>query len=365
MKDKILIVGAFSKKIKNGATGGIAFASQSIVASRLSENFDFVKIDSSARKIPPPGIIVRAYDAIKRICLLPFILLTRRPKFAFIFISGGLSVLEKGVMVVLCGLFGVRVTSSFRAGSLLQEANDSKLVLYFIDLIVHRSEKILCQSNSWKGFYQSITGAEQSKFIVQQNWIDVRPYLENKPQIGVIDKDKGVNVLFIGWVDKEKGIWELIYAVEQLINEGYKLNVNVLGGGKEFDEISRYITLNGLYRIHLHGWADLEKKLMFIRESDVFVLPSYVEGFPNAVIEAMASGLPAIVTQVGGLKDIIQNGKNGYVVETGSVFSVKNAIKYAIENPLQTQEVANRGREQVLKDNTIDKAEEVLSLCFS
>ena len=81
--------------------------------------------------------------------------------------------------------------------------------------------------------------------------------------------------------------------------------------------------------------------------ADCFVMPSYREGFPNTVMEAGAFGLPSIVTDINGSREIIVNGYNGIVVPPQNVEELYHAMKWMIENPNKRQSMALVAREHI------------------
>jgi glycosyltransferase involved in cell wall biosynthesis len=85
------------------------------------------------------------------------------------------------------------------------------------------------------------------------------------------------------------------------------------------------------------------------RESDIFVLTSDWEGTPNVVLEAMASGLPVVSTNVGGVSDIIENGKSGFVVDANDEGQILDLLLRLIENPILRESIAQHARFEVEK----------------
>ena len=85
----------------------------------------------------------------------------------------------------------------------------------------------------------------------------------------------------------------------------------------------------------------------FYEQSDVLVFPSYREGFPNVVIEAGAMGLPSIVTDINGAREIIANGKNGLIVTPRDEQALCEAMKWMVEHPQERNNMAVNARPMV------------------
>jgi glycosyltransferase involved in cell wall biosynthesis len=91
-----------------------------------------------------------------------------------------------------------------------------------------------------------------------------------------------------------------------------------------------------------------------LNESDVFVLPSKREGLPMVLLEAMATGLPVISSDVGGIGEVIENGKNGILVDAGNEHQLADAISELLSNDKKMKQLGQSGRDQVLKKYSLD-----------
>lgn len=141
---------------------------------------------------------------------------------------------------------------------------------------------------------------------------------------------KIITILFLARIEKEKGIFDTIEACDLLIQQGYSIRLLIAGSGRAEKEVLEKIKNNEY--IEFLGYVSGEDKSRTYIESDLYVLPSYTEGMPNSVLEAMAFGLPVIVTPVGGLKDIIKEGVNGYFVQFGDSSMLAETIIKLIDN---------------------------------
>jgi glycosyltransferase involved in cell wall biosynthesis len=133
-----------------------------------------------------------------------------------------------------------------------------------------------------------------------------------------------ITILFLARIEKEKGIFEIIDACESLIQSGYIIKLLIAGKGRaEKVVLSRVKNKN---YIKILGYVTGEVKTKAYIDSDIYVLPSYTEGMPTSVLEAMAFGLPVIITPVGGLQDIIKEGLNGYFVPIANSIALSETI---------------------------------------
>ena len=127
---------------------------------------------------------------------------------------------------------------------------------------------------------------------------------------------------------KRKGQDILIKAIAKLKEKGIIYRLNLIGEGDEKDNYKRLAAdLNVADQICFCGYIKREKMPEIYQKADIFVLPSYNEGMSNALLEAMACGLPVVVTDVGGTEELVENGVNGFVFNAGKVDELVNVLQ--------------------------------------
>lgn len=142
-----------------------------------------------------------------------------------------------------------------------------------------------------------------------------------------------LNILFLSRIEKTKGIEELIKAIPIVLKKYPQTHFNIAGTGSYL----KYIETSDVYirnkdNITLKGYVRGQNKLKLLQESDVFAFPSFGEGCPVSVLEALAVGLPVIYTTVGALPDILNNQKHGILIKKKSVEELAFAIIKLIED---------------------------------
>lgn len=158
-----------------------------------------------------------------------------------------------------------------------------------------------------------------------------------------INKLREFNILFLSRMEVEKGIYDLLEAYKELLTElslNIKLNLTYCGDGKELDSFINACNALEFEGVSIEGFVEGNEKQLAFVNSHLFVLPSYTEGMPLAVLEAMGFGLPVLVTPVGGLKDIIKSGQNGYFIKIKSPEDIKSKILSLIHNPTLLNDIA-------------------------
>jgi glycosyltransferase involved in cell wall biosynthesis len=148
-------------------------------------------------------------------------------------------------------------------------------------------------------------------------------------------------------VTARKGINYLIEAIKILSAEYPNIYFKVLGEGNDrirLEKLSQELKLES--RVDFIGRIPREETAKYYQEADVFVLPSTNEGMSNALLEALASGLPVIVTEVGGTLELVQNGINGYVVPLRDADSIAKALKKMIDDKNSRMRMGNENRKK-------------------
>jgi glycosyltransferase involved in cell wall biosynthesis len=128
------------------------------------------------------------------------------------------------------------------------------------------------------------------------------------------DKKEKLHILFLSRVEKAKGIYELLDSFHRLQKKYPHIRLQIAGTGTELPKVRQYVAEQGIRGVAFLGWINGLQKAEVYHNAQLFVLPSYSEGLPCALLEAMASGLAVITTDVGGIKDFFEPEKMGLVV---------------------------------------------------
>ena len=169
----------------------------------------------------------------------------------------------------------------------------------------------------------------------------IRATMDAKPETCVI--------LYTGRLAHDKGIDELTEAFAKIAKEGQDVRLVIAGIYDTSDPISERAAriITGHHDIYFTDrWVHDVRP--YYLAADFLVLPSYREGMPNAVIEACAMGIPAIVTDVNGSREIITTGLNGIVIPARSTANLERAMSKLIEDKALRKEMARRARESVI-----------------
>jgi len=182
------------------------------------------------------------------------------------------------------------------------------------------------------------------------NAIELPAPLEN---IKLSDASQPLRLVYIGRLVREKGIFEALNAIAQLHRSGHRLQFDIAGGGKAEEELRKHVVTLGLDKVvHFHGPVFGNEKTLLWQKADVLVFPSYSEGLPYSLLEAMAAGTPAITCPVGAIPDVMQHGVHGLFVPPRDVEAIADAIASLDGDRALLHRMACASRARVLEQYT-------------
>ena len=174
-----------------------------------------------------------------------------------------------------------------------------------------------------------------------------------KPKYESIDQSETVRILYLGRLHEVKGLEYLIKAFSSVNDKHPNSTLTIVGEGDEKERLMKMSRSLGLEDdVEFTGEVVYKETLEYYQKSDIFVLPSLSEGLPNVLMEAMACGLPSVVTHVGGNKELIKKGKGGFIVNTKSSSELSEAINELIEDPELRKTMGQFNRQRVKKYDT-------------
>ena len=214
-------------------------------------------------------------------------------------------------MVVFAALFGKRVILHIHGAEfILFYQKGGWLVKRFIRAILKQCDCILALSNQWKNDLQCIS--PDSDIRVIYNPTIVRDRYSTGP---CSESDSPVKFLFMGRIGKRKGVYDILESLQYIQSRNFEIQLYGDGDLEPVEALIRRLQLQG--QVKLCGWIDGETKDAVFRQADVLLLPSYNEGLPISVLEALAYGLPVLSTEVGGISEAVEEGVNGFLIQPG------------------------------------------------
>ena len=138
----------------------------------------------------------------------------------------------------------------------------------------------------------------------------------------------------MGRLDRDKGLYELIEAISVLKEERQKVKLTIVGNGAEADNLKTLVE-NLRLMDYINFWGseyNSDKIKELYSSAHAYIIPTYHEGFPRTIYEAMIFGTPVITTMVGGIPDIMVDGKNCMAIKVKSVESIVSVLHNIIDN---------------------------------
>lgn len=315
--------------------------------SPLAALVQWTLIDSTSAH---SGLPIRAARGAGRLINFAWRTVNPRVDGVLIFSAAHLSFVEKGFMTLFAKVVRKRVVFCPRSGLLLEDLESSRLMRWFIPFILRKCDVVVCQGQSWARRFKAITGLPETRLVVIPNWIELteagKPFKRSK--------SKGTSFLILGRIEDYKGIFDLIEAVSRRRADLDGARFIVCGGGASEERAkARANALELESSFEFRGWIHGIEKESVLRASDALILPSHLEGMPNAVLEAMSYGLAVIATEVGGVPDIIVDGSLGVMVKAHDIDGLGDAIVDLHLNESKRTSLGAAGRTHVFKNHDV------------
>lgn len=209
----------------------------------------------------------------------------------------------------------------------------------FVRSILDKTDAIIALSDFWRNYFVKELG--YANVYVVENVISI-------PKIKEVNRDAVMHLLFLGLIDESKGIFDLLTLIAQNKEEWKNKIIFHIGGGGKIKELQKEIKENDLDSLVIYeGWVNGEKKIDLLNLCDAYILPSYYEGVPISILEAMGYGKPIIATDVGGIPEVV-NDDNGILIKPGDLNQLFDAINTLLFN---TELREQKGRKSLDKVN--------------
>ena len=188
----------------------------------------------------------------------------------------------------------------------------------FVKRFLDKADAIVALSSFWESFFKIDLG--YNNVYIVHNIIPSPQKIHNS-------NSQVFNLLYLGHIYKQKGIFDLVSLLLENRKEYIgKLRLHIGGGLFDVEILKRIILENQLDDvITFHGWVSGTSKIELLSNADAYILPSYAEGVPISILEAMSYSLPIISTNVGGVPSIV-NDSNGILIPPADKKAMKSAI---------------------------------------
>jgi glycosyltransferase involved in cell wall biosynthesis len=186
--------------------------------------------------------------------------------------------------------------------------------------VLDHATVVVVLSSSWRRWVESVSS---------NRWVEVVPNPVLAAPPGPAARDRNV-VLTLGRLGHRKGSYVLLEAAARLAGR-HRVTLRLAGDG-DLDGVAARAAELGV-DAEVLGWIGPEERARELSSAGLFALPSYAEGLPMALLEAMAAGLPVVATTVGGFTDVVTDGVEGFLVEPGDVEGLAERIDRLLDDP--------------------------------
>ncbi len=219
------------------------------------------------------------------------------------------------------------------AFEILYESSKLKKV---VSLLISLLEYVICRNSAMvftvsAEMFEILKRHNLSNIYFSPNFVDFSIFVEKTyPKI---DKSHKFIILYSGRFEKEKGIDNLLKSVKILREKHSNFELHMIGYGKMEEWIRNFVIKQNLAKnVFLKGKFPLSELPKFYQTADIFVIPSYTEGLPAALLEAMCSGCACVCTDVGVISNYITSYENGIIVRSNNHIELAQAFDYLMSH---------------------------------
>jgi glycosyltransferase involved in cell wall biosynthesis len=358
LRPRVLMVGPWPP-----TKGGVTTFMLNVVRSRLRERYEFIPFTTSrpakrnvsadnygyaavfkgGLKRVLQGIAITAWHVAK----YPWIVMKQQPSVIQVQASDFQAFWEAASYVMMAKALRrpvvMRIGGSFdrfyeASGRHTQKA---------IRAVLRRPAAVIVQSEYWRQYVSRLIPS--ANIVILTNFV---PEALIRPR-GTTDARPLRFTLCSGEVPRLKGVYVLLKALENLKADGICAEVTIMA---VTEPLRRYIVRKGMERdVRMLDFLSHEDALQLLRETDVFLQISGSEGFPNALLEAMASGCASIVTPVGAVPEIVgPDGECAFVIPVGGSTELSQHMRRLIEDPALTARMGAAAQRRVAASYTTD-----------
>ena len=180
-----------------------------------------------------------------------------------------------------------------------------------------------------------------------------------------LPKNEIVNIVSVGRLTPSKGQIVILKALNRLAKKGIDFKLNIIGGGVDASLLKSYTKENDLESyINFLGVRSREETKEILKNMDIFTLPSFAEGIPVSLMEAMSMEIPVVSTVINGIPELIQNDKNGYLVMPSDIEGLANVFEKLILDDVLRKKIGVEGRKIIKNKYNIYKSTEKMVELF-
>lgn len=271
------------------------------------------------------GLVPGLLNFARTLVALPFIRIFRPYTTLDIHGANGKSWVRKRLIINLGHLLGYKIVFHMHGGELRKYVAAKGTEFYMKTF--RKCHHVVFLTDAWTKYAQDALGCANAVTlmnIVQTPTMAKQPRTEGEP----------ISLVYLGYIYKEKGIFDLLDVIAANSDRWRGKLTLTIGGQWNEDRVLNFIKDNDLDEIvKFVGWVSGDAKAKILSTSDILILPSYYEGLPISVLEAMSYAMPVITTPVGGIPEVVTDGVEGTLFTPGDKAAMVQAIDKYLDNP--------------------------------
>ena len=347
MKKKVcMVVPSFSAK------GGIATVVSGYKGSELEEIYDVKYIESYCEGNKTKKII----KAMKAYFLFLKEIIFDKPDLVHIHSSFGGSFYRKLPFVYIAKWFKTPVINHIHGSEIANlYINAGEKKKHLVEKCFDKCAYLVVLSDEWKKNLDIVR--TKTPKIVIENYSTIHKECLRKKNNDI------KNILFLGFITELKGCFDIPEIACRVVKQFPKVKF-ILAGCGEVEKLKGIINEKGLERyFSFPGWVKKEEKQKLLENADLFFLPSYTEAMPMSILEAMGYGLPIVASNVGGIPQLIEEDRNGFMAKPRDVEVFANDILKIVQDDDLIYDMGNYSLEKASKyyslESHIEKVEKL------
>lgn len=293
--------------------GGIAAVISGYYGSKLEQDYDIIYVESYR----DGGKLTKLLKGLKGYFEFFKVLIFDKPDLIHIHSSFGPSFYRKMPFIYMASWVKKPIINHIHGADFDKfYVNASEKNRRQIKKVYNKCSELIALSAEWKEHLSQIVPNENIKIIENYGILHKDAIVERT------SRSSNNTVLFLGELGKRKGCYDIPAVTEKVVKEVPEAKFVLGGAGSVEDEaaIKKLFEERGVAdHVVFPGWVRGDKKDKLLRDADVFFLPSYNEGMPMSVLDAMGYGLPVVSTNVGGISKIVHDGENGTCCDAGDI----------------------------------------------
>jgi glycosyltransferase involved in cell wall biosynthesis len=354
-KQTVLVIGPAS------SVGGMATSMRLQLSSSLTQRYQIIPFDNSKRTATDRRLWQGIRSQLYLACELFNALRRHRPDIVHLHTCSGLTFYRSMVDMLLAKWFRAKVIMHIRGGRFEEFLrNAGRFGGTLARSALRWADRVIALNQDWA---ERIAKLEpRARISVVQNGVVVPARLRQQ------HSTKKIGVVFVGNLRREKGVDDLLSAVAELpktIRATCCLRLVGPDPYDRLDELQQMTRRLGIEdTVEFCGTLSRDDTNQIMARSEIFVLPSYAEGFPNALLEAMACGLPSIACDVGAIPDVIEDGVNGFMLRPGDRARLSECLKQLIRDPDLRKKFGRAARKKVRREFDQDRVVDLLDRLY-